>query len=326
MLTIFIGRTIVRKKRIFILLFAFALLTVVHGYAASDIRYVYTENGGRLNMRDQPSTIGSIIEQVPSGTRVTILQEDENWSKISSGEKTGYVMSRYLATSKKKDTGEKWQSVSRSMYVNTRDKKSLHLREEASRASRSLALIKNGSMVNVTAVSASWARVNVDGKDGYMMLSFLSSEAPEENTKTREMYIKCSKRMNVYREPDTKSEVLLSVPSGTKVRTYRDQGKWLQIVVQGTMGYVPASSLAAEKPENKNAETAIVINPNGASYVNLRNKPGIKSENTILAHIRVNTSVSVIGRIGTWRKILYDGMVGYVHRDFLQYKKEDSAQ
>ncbi len=322
----FIGRSIVRKKRLFILLFAFALFTVVHGYAASDIRYVYTENGGSLNMRDQPSTIGSIIEKVPTGTRVTILQEEGKWSKISNGGKTGYVMSKYLTTSKKKDTGDKWQSVFRSMYVNTGDKNSLHLREKASRSSPSLALIKYGSMVNVTAVSDAWARVHVDGKDGYMMLSFLSQEAPEENTKTREMYIKCSKRMNLYQEPDTKSRVLLSVPSGSKVRIYRDQGKWQQIVVQGTMGYVPASSLASEKPENKNAETAIVINPNGASYVNLRNRPGIKSDNTILTHIRVNTSVSVIGRSGTWRKILYDGLVGYVHRNFLQVKQEDTAQ
>ncbi len=313
-------RSIAGKERICALLFVFLLLLGFHAFADSDIRYVYTENGGSLNLRDRPSKNGTIMERLPLGTQVKILQEDPKWSKIACGDKTGYVRTTYLKSNNSDKAEDEWKSVSGSMYVNTKNKTSLHLREKPSRSSRSLALIENGTRVQVTEISSSWAHVNVNGKEGYMMNSFLINSAPQEKKGTGEMFIKGSGTVSVYQEPDTGSKVVLSIPGGTKVRVSRQQGKWSQIVVNGTLGYVPDSYLTQAGPEIKDEKAAIIVNPNGASYVNLRSKPGIKSAHTVLTHIKVNTSVRVIGRSGTWRKIIYNDLVGYVYHRFLQYK------
>ncbi len=152
-----------------------------------------------------------------------------------------------------------------------------------------------------------------------MMTSFLKNNAPEESKSTGEMFIKGSRRISLYQEPDTDSGVVLSVPGGSKVRVCRQQGKWSKVVVHGTTGYVYASALTQEKPANQEGKMATIVNPNGASYVNMRHSPGLKSDTTVLAHIKVDTTVRVIERSGTWSKIVYDDLVGYVYHGFLQY-------
>lgn len=65
-------------------------------------RMVYSENGKGANMRAKKDTKSSLLDRVPEGATVTVLEDEGEWSKITysgkNGTHTGYVMSKYLIT------------------------------------------------------------------------------------------------------------------------------------------------------------------------------------------------------------------------------------
>ena len=60
---------------------------------------IHSENGGPVKLRQSsdPKRSGySIWEEIPSGTGAEVLQSGENWSRIRVGNRTGWMMSRFL--------------------------------------------------------------------------------------------------------------------------------------------------------------------------------------------------------------------------------------
>lgn len=57
---------------------------------------VVAPSGGTVNMRRTPSLKGALIMRVPLGTIVNIVSPGEEWCKITYGNKTGYMMAKFL--------------------------------------------------------------------------------------------------------------------------------------------------------------------------------------------------------------------------------------
>ena len=60
---------------------------------------IQADNGGSVKLRQSsdPKRSGySIWEEIPSGTKAEVLQSGENWSRIRVGNRTGWMMSRFL--------------------------------------------------------------------------------------------------------------------------------------------------------------------------------------------------------------------------------------
>ncbi len=51
---------------------------------------------GQLNMREEASKQSNLITRISHGTRIQVINRDEEWSKIEYGKREGYVMSSYL--------------------------------------------------------------------------------------------------------------------------------------------------------------------------------------------------------------------------------------
>ena len=52
--------------------------------------------GGRLNIRDNPSLKGNIIGQIPNGRTITVITKTGDWYRISYNNIEGYVFGQYL--------------------------------------------------------------------------------------------------------------------------------------------------------------------------------------------------------------------------------------
>jgi uncharacterized protein YraI len=52
--------------------------------------------GGSLNMRTEKDKASVRITIIPSGTKVAIIEYDDDWCKIAYNAYTGYVMTQYL--------------------------------------------------------------------------------------------------------------------------------------------------------------------------------------------------------------------------------------
>ena len=69
---------------------------------STSVKYVNSSSG--LNVRKGPSTSYDKVTTLVNGTKVTVISTNNGWSKITSGNVTGYVSSSYL-TSTKPSTG-----------------------------------------------------------------------------------------------------------------------------------------------------------------------------------------------------------------------------
>lgn len=75
----------------------------------STTKYVVANVG--LNVRKGPSTSHAVVTTLANGTKVTVKSTSNGWSKITTGNITGYVSSSYL-TSKKPSSGSSSSSDS----------------------------------------------------------------------------------------------------------------------------------------------------------------------------------------------------------------------
>ena len=58
---------------------------------------VYADNGLPVRMRNQPNTNGKVIEQIPCGAVVDVLEEiNDDWARISDQGVEGCMMRKFL--------------------------------------------------------------------------------------------------------------------------------------------------------------------------------------------------------------------------------------
>lgn len=61
--------------------------------------YVNTANKGTLNLRANPSSSALVLVKIPYGIALEVETVNEDWSKTTYNEKTGYVMNQFLSSS-----------------------------------------------------------------------------------------------------------------------------------------------------------------------------------------------------------------------------------
>ena len=63
--------------------------------------YIYTPNGGSLNVRNEPSSQGKIIQRLPYGEKVAVDHDLGNgWAELVWGNDQAFVQTRYLVPTK----------------------------------------------------------------------------------------------------------------------------------------------------------------------------------------------------------------------------------
>lgn len=67
----------------------------------------------------------------------------------------------------------------------------------------------------------------------------------------------------------------------------------------------------------------VIYNPNGGSYVNVRSWPSYEAD--ILTELAVGTAVEITGTSGVWYSVWVDGVVGYIHSNFVRVNGSGGA-
>ena len=61
------------------------------------IAIVTAPSGSTVNLRTKASAGSALIERVPIGSRVMVLNDQGTWTKVKYGSRTGYMMTVYLS-------------------------------------------------------------------------------------------------------------------------------------------------------------------------------------------------------------------------------------
>ncbi|TCN22628.1 mannosyl-glycoprotein endo-beta-N-acetylglucosaminidase [Mesobacillus foraminis] len=293
-------------------------------------QYVSVNPGSYLNLRASASDNASILAKLDNDSSVTVYSVSNGWAKVTANGKSGYVSAKYLAPSKSgsaKTAAQPETAAASTQYVSVNPGSYLNLRASASDNASILTKLANGSSVTVYSVSNGWAKVNANGKDGYVSAKYLSSktssskqaEQPKTSATTQYVSVNPGSYLNLRASASDNASILTKLANGSSVTVYSVSNGWAQVNANGKNGYVSAKYLSSAKPgasEAAPAEPTIkYVNVEAGSSLNLRNKPTTKA--SVILKIAKGKKVSVLSESNGWAKINVYGQEGYVNTQYL---------
>lgn len=131
-------------------------------YANKAVADIYSTT--TLNIRKKGSINAKIVGKMKKGNIATVLKKGSEWSKVRSGNVTGYVKNQYLVFGDKIENFAK-QNVKKVAKVQT---ETLRVRKKASTDSKIVTLVSEDDKLKVKKQTDDWAKVKVDGQTGYV--------------------------------------------------------------------------------------------------------------------------------------------------------------
>lgn len=141
----------------------------LHGYTNIGIANV---ESGNLNVRAVPSTDGKLVGKMRKDAACEILDMQDGWAHIKSGEVEGYVSLDFLLTGP--DARMKAHQLVTTVAVANTD--NLNVREQANTESAVITQILKGEELEYIETLGDWVKVSVDGEEAYVSAEFVSVE------------------------------------------------------------------------------------------------------------------------------------------------------
>lgn len=249
--------------------------------------------GGPVELKSDAAAEADTLAQIPDGATVVLLDSSmEGWVQVSysGGEErlTGYI-------------------VSDALYVNPlatgiTASSSVILREQADSASGILAILDAGTPLDILSEAQGWYQVTDGTLTGYVEQQLLSTE---EDVSFSGYGTVTSESLYLRSQPDTESESLMELPNGATFQiTSTDTEGWYGAIFNGQAGYV-------------SADYASYSDSVSAGYVQTTAHPvslraGAGTAFAELASIPEGTVLPVTGSYGSWYRVSYQDLVGYV--------------
>lgn len=131
-------------------------------YANKAVADIYSTT--TLNIRKKGSINAKIVGKMKKGNIATVLKKGSEWSKVRSGNVTGYVKNQYLVFGDEIENFAK-QNVKKVAKVQA---ETLRVRKKASTDSKIVTLVSEDDKLKVKKQTDDWAKVKVDGQTGYV--------------------------------------------------------------------------------------------------------------------------------------------------------------
>ncbi|WP_144467492.1 SH3 domain-containing protein [Bacillus toyonensis] len=299
---------------------------------------VGTINATSLRVRSAANTSSSVLGNLKNGEKVTVLGKANGWAKINYQGKEGYVSLEFVKLEAGKQEEKPAENITNgTQEVGTINATSLRVRSAANTSSSVLGNLKNGEKVTVLGKANGWAKINYQGKEGYVSLEFVKLEAGKQEEKpaenitngTQEVGTINATSLRVRSAANTSSTILGTLKNGEKVTVLGKANGWAKINYQGKEGYVSLEFITIGKdsidptnPTNPGqvTEERAVVN---ASLLNVRKDPSTGA--AAVGHLKNGETVTIIGKENGWAKIRFNGGEGYVSLQFLKVKQGSSS-
>ena len=200
----------------------------------------------------------------------------------------------------------------------------LNLRETPSLSAKVLGQFPTGTLVEIVEAGAEWHKVEVGGKEGYMMAKFLNNGVKEQTATVR---TNTGIGLNLREEPSTKGAIITSVKNGQTVTVLQKGAEWCRVLVNGEEGFMSAKYLrfgSQSAGSSATGKIAVVNNPKDTQVLNLRQSASLDAK--VLDYYRNGVQVNILKAGTTWHKVqVEDGKIGYMMAKFLKVTDEEGA-
>ncbi len=233
----------------------------------------------------------------------------------------------------------------------------VNFRAKASASSTLIGTLPKGLDLNVYAQENGFSLTEVSGVAGYVSNSYLKitpvsggnvPEPPEsepDGNKVVAYGVVNSSTLNFRDQPTTSGKILARLTKGNVVNIYGyvQNSTWYYCNSNGVDGYVSAQYVTltgtpdtSDSPGKPNNNSTPVITPETAAPVSgtigtviqseiaIRSNPS-SSRGTVVATLKRNTQVAVVGQSGSYYAVQVNNLQGYVHKDSLTLSSGNSS-
>ena len=247
----------------------------VYSIYLDSIQPVYTNltsktvNTNGLNVRSGPSTSYGVVASLNKGSKVSVISENNGWSKILYKNKERYVSSRYLdseKTNSQESSTTTKPTIKETKIVNT---EGLNVRKGPSTSYSKLGSLSKGSKVSVISESNGWTKILYKEQEAYVSSIYLDSEKSNSQDSTvskptiKETKIVNTDKLNVRKGPSTSYSKLGSLSKGSKVSVISESNGWTKILYKEQEAYVSSMYLDSEKSDSNDTSSDITISTSG---------------------------------------------------------------
>ena len=154
----------------------------VYSIYLDSIQPVYTNltsktvNTNGLNVRSGPSTSYGVVASLNKGSKVSVISENNGWSKILYKNKERYVSSRYLDSEKTNSQESSTTTKPTIKEMKTVNTQVLNVRKGPSTSYSKLGSLSKGSKVSVISESNGWTKILYKEQEAYVSSMYLDSE------------------------------------------------------------------------------------------------------------------------------------------------------
>ena len=225
----------------------------------------------------------------------------EVWYRVKYDGKTGYA--RFLNA----------QPISYTRLAKTTLKTTdgYILRQYAGTAYPRQLVVPTGTSLQTTGRIGDWYNVTYAGKSGYMHKAAFVGSSKQDVTTIPETAFKTKTALALYDATDGTKRPLITIPSGTIVKSTARSGLYHRVTYNGKTGYALTASLTEYTATVKLASSRFLL----SNAVAIKASPS--SSSTTIASLQTGnvyyTTSLVTNSIGQqWHKVSKDGKTGYV--------------
>jgi len=232
-------------------------------------------NAMYVRFRSGPSTGYSVLGSYNTGTQLTILGLNGEWTYVTINGTNGYVFSRYVSANgtssqqteetvveQPQPTPQPTPEPTPEVSVTPTEQTNGHITGDYVRFRSGpgtgysiIGTYNRNTSITITGTSGDWTQATVDGKSGYVFSQYVAEDKAEE-AKTEPVNVTPAESTTGYIKgntvrlrsgPSTSSNILGEYNYGQELTITGTSGDWTAVTVNGTSGYVYSDYVTREK-------------------------------------------------------------------------------
>ena len=192
--------------------------------------------------------------------------------------------------------------------------KSAAVYASAKTSSSVLGKLKAGTQLEVVATKNGWAKVEMNGRVGYMKTNALGTYKTYDN-----MTAYTSKASAMYASFSTSSKKMGTIPAGAKVTVLATAGSWARVTYSKYTGFIAKANLTTKAPSSSPSSTI-------TAYASVNNAKVYNASGKVIGTVPLNTSVTVLAVKNGICQVKRSGVVAYMMKSDLSASKVEEEK
>ncbi len=269
-------------------------------------------NTNQLRVRSGPGTSFRIIGYLDKGQAVSVLEENENWLKITAAFGDGWVAREYINFKNKSSNNsndESKKSIGKGMVTDT-----LNVRMDPSATGAVVGKLSKGASITIYSKKNNWLEIKYSGQKAWISADYVqmgTQDQPAISNSGGVIGTVTASNLSVRSDNSLNSEIIGSVSKGQKFNILDEVNNWVKIEFQpGKIGWAAGWYFTKNKTKTSQLadDSKVTILHDGT---NIRKDPTVQSN--VVSRAQEGDSFPIKAIQNDWYEIkLPNGSSGFI--------------